>query len=102
MEFKDIIRKRRSVRAFTDEPVSDEKLHRVLETARLAPSASNLQAWKFVVVTDAGERKALAQAANNQAFVGQAPVIVVAVALMPERMMACVVPSHAVDLSIAM
>ncbi len=102
MEFKDIIQKRRSVREFTDESVSDEKLRRVLEAGRLAPSASNRQAWKFVVVKDTNKRKALAQSANNQAFVGQTPIIIVAVALMPERIMACGVPSYAVDLAIAM
>ena len=102
MEFKDIIQKRRSVREFTDEPISNEKLRRVLEAARLAPSASNRQAWKFVVVKDTNKRKALAQAANNQTFVGQAPIIIVAIALMPERIMACGVPSYAVDLAIAM
>ena len=102
MEFKDIIQKRRSVREFTNEPVSDEKLRRVLEAARLAPSASNRQAWKFVAVKDSNKRKVLAQAANNQAFVGQAPIIIVAVALMPERIMTCGVPSYAVDLAIAM
>ncbi len=101
MEFKDIIQKRRSVREFTDEPVSDEKLRQILEAARLAPSASNRQAWKFVVVKDANKRKALAQAANNQAFVGQAPIIIAAVALMPERVMSCGVPSYAIDLAIA-
>jgi len=102
MEFKDIIQKRRSVREFTDEIVSDEKLRRVLEAAHLAPSASNRQDWKFVVVKDANKRKALAQVANNQAFVGQAPIIIVAVALMPERIMICGIPSYAVDLAIAM
>ncbi len=101
MEFKNIIQKRRSIRLFTDEPISDEKLLRVLEAARLAPSANNHQAWKFVVVKDAKKRKALAQAANNQTFVGQAPIIIVAVALMPERIMTCGVPSYAVDLAIA-
>ena len=90
MEFKDIIQKRRSVREFTNEPVPNEKLRRVLEAARLAPSASNHQAWKFVVVKDSNKRKALAQAANNQTFVGQAPI------------MTCGIPSYAVDLAIAM
>jgi len=102
MEFKDIIQKRRSVREFTDEIVSDEKLRRVLEAARLAPSASNWQPWKFVVVKDVNKRKALARAANNQAFISQAPIIIIAVALMPERIMTCGVPSYAVDLAIAM
>lgn len=102
MELQDIIRERRSVRVFTDQPVSDEKLSRVLEAARLAPSASNRQAWKFVVVKNADKRKELAIAANNQTFVGQAPIIIAAVALMPERIMTCGVPSYAVDLAIAM
>jgi nitroreductase len=102
MEFKEIIQKRRSVRAFSDQAVPEEKLRRVLEAARLAPSASNRQAWKFVVVRDADKRKEVAQAANNQAFVGQAPVIIAAVALTPDRIMTCEVPSYAVDLAIAM
>ncbi len=101
MEFQDIIRERRSVRKFTGEPISDEKLGRVLEAAHLAPSASNRQAWKFVVVKDADTRQALAEAASSQAFVGQAPIIIVAVALMPERIMTCGVPSYAIDLAIA-
>ena len=101
MEFQDTIQKRRSIREFRDEPVSNEKLRRVLEAARLAPSAGNRQPWKFVVVKDVNKRKALAQAANNQFFVGQAPIIIVAVALMPERIMTCGVPSYAVDLAIA-
>ncbi|GAI66080.1 unnamed protein product, partial [marine sediment metagenome] len=101
MEFKDIIQKRRSVRVFTAEPVSDEKLRRVLEAARLAPSTKNCQAWKFVVVKDSNKRKALTQAANNQVFIDQAPIIIVAVALMPDTIMPCGVPSYAVDLAIA-
>ena len=101
MEFKDIIQKRRSVRNFTSQPISEEKLLRILEAARLAPSASNGQAWKFVVVKDIDKRKALTQAANNQAFVGQAQIVIVAVGLMPERIMTCGVPSYAVDLAIA-
>jgi nitroreductase len=101
MEFKDIIQERRSIRGFTGHPIADDKIRRVLEAARLAPSASNRQAWKFVVVRDADKRKALAEAANNQAFVGQAPVIIAAVALMPDRIMTCGVPAYAVDLAIA-
>ena len=101
MEFKDIIQKRRSIRKFTDEPVSDEKLGRILEAARMAPSASNRQAWKFIVVQSPNKRRALALAASNQAFIGQAPIIIIAVALMPERIMTCGVPAYAVDLAIA-
>jgi nitroreductase len=101
MEFKDVIRKRHSVREYTNQPVPDDKLNRVLEAARLAPSAANRQQWKFVVVRDAAKRQALAVAANNQAFVAQAPLIIVAVALEPDRVMSCGVPAYAVDLAIA-
>lgn len=50
MEFVDVIRLRRSVRRFQDRPVEDEKLTYLLEAARLAPSASNRQPARFVVV----------------------------------------------------
>lgn len=51
MEFKDVVRGRRSIRAFTDEPVSREVMGRILETATWAPSAQNLQPWFFQVLT---------------------------------------------------
>ena len=79
----------------------EEKLKRVLEAGRLAPSAHNYQAWKFVVVKEPERRKKLAEAANNQTFVGEAPVRIVAVALSPEYMIPCEVPVYAVDLAIA-
>jgi nitroreductase len=50
--FLSLVNKRQSVRKYTDKPVEPEKLQRCLEAARLAPSASNSQPWKFVVVTD--------------------------------------------------
>lgn len=101
MELKEVIDKRESVRSFRDKPVPDEKLRNVLEAARLAPSAVNRQDMKLVVVRDAKKREALAHAANNQRFVGQAPVVIVAVSTNPERVMSCGVPSHPVDLAIA-
>ncbi len=52
----------------------------LLEAARLAPSASNLQTWKFKVVTDKDIRKSLRKAAMNQRFVEEAPVVIVACA----------------------
>jgi nitroreductase len=101
MEFKTVITSRRSVREFTDKPVPEDSLNNILETARLAQSAGNRQPWKFVVVKDAARRNQVMQAANNQPYVGQAPVIIAAVALDPVRLMPCDVPSYAVDLSIA-
>ena len=55
-----------------------EKLARVLEAARLAPSAGNLQKWRFVVVTDQQARQERMKAAGDQGFVGQAPVVIAA------------------------
>ncbi|MCS7112706.1 MAG: nitroreductase family protein [Nitrososphaerota archaeon] len=52
MEVFEAIRTRRSIRVYEDKPVEDEKLLRILEAARLAPSAGNRQPWRFIVVTD--------------------------------------------------
>ncbi|MBN1191751.1 MAG: nitroreductase family protein [Dehalococcoidales bacterium] len=101
MDFKEVILKRQSIRDFTDQPVSDDKINAILEAARIAQSGCNFQPWKFVVVRDARIKEQLMQAANNQFHVGQAPVIIAAVALDPVRMMPCEVPACAVDLAIA-
>lgn len=101
MEVREAIEKRRSVRAYEDKPIPEEKLRRVLEAARLAPSASNQQPWKFVVVQDVESRKKLARAAGNESFVGEAPVVIAAVALRTDHIMRCGVHSYPVDLAIA-
>ena len=101
MELKEAIRKRESIRDYEDRPVPQEKLMNILEAARLAPSASNRQPWKFVVIKERALRQELAQAANSQTFVGQAPIIIVAVATNVEHVMTCGVPSYPVDLAIA-
>jgi len=101
MELKEAIKKRQSIRDYQDKPVPEEKLTRVLEAARLAPSANNMQPWKFVVVTDNKRRQELARAANRQTFVGQAPVVIAAVATNPESIMSSGIPRYAVDLAIA-
>ena len=50
MDFKDVVMKRRSIRKYTDEPVSEEDLQYILECGMSAPSAVNLQPWYFVVI----------------------------------------------------
>ena len=101
MELKDAIRKRESVRDYEDKPVPEEKLLKVLEAARLAPSASNRQEWRFIVVREAKKRRELSQAAGGQPHLAAAPVVIAAVATMPEYVMSCGVPAYAVDLAIA-
>ena len=101
MELKEAIRKRESVRGFIDKPISEEQLSNVLEAAHLAPSASNRQPTRFVVIKDSAKRKELARAANNQSFVGEAPVIIAAVATDLEFTMPCGIQSYAIDVAIA-
>jgi nitroreductase len=54
--FFDLVRSQRACRSFTDEPVPDDLVERVLEAATFAPSAENRQPWVFVVVRDAATR----------------------------------------------
>ena len=101
MELMEAIEKRSSIRAYEDKPVPEEKLLKVLEAARLAPSGRNSQAWKFVVVRDDKRRQALGRASGGQRHVHMAPVIIVAVATEPELVMTCGVHAYPVDLAIA-
>jgi nitroreductase len=61
MELTDAIRTTFACREFTDEPVPDEQLYRLLDTARFAPSGGNRQGWRVVVVQDRDTRSALAE-----------------------------------------
>ena len=101
MTVMDAILSRRSTRSFQQKPVEQEKLERVLEAGRLAPSARNQQHWKFVVVTDPELREKLAQACCGQAFVASAPADLVICATQM-GMMACDQPAETVDCSIAL
>lgn len=101
MDVFEAISKRFSVRNYLDKPVEEEKLEKVLEAGRLAPSGSNRQPWVFIVVRDQARRKALAAAAMGQAFVAQAPVVIAACGTDPDRMMSCEVHDYAVNVSIA-
>jgi nitroreductase len=101
MELMEAIKNRQSTRHYEERPVPEDKLHYVLEAARLAPSASNRQRWKFIVVRDSERRRELCRAAAGQRHVAQAPVIIAAVATMPEYVMMNEIPTHPVDLAIA-
>lgn len=60
MDLFEAIHTQRSIRRFKPEPVDDETIRTALDAARKAPSATNAQPWRFVVVRDAGTRKAIA------------------------------------------
>ncbi|MGI6562947.1 MAG: nitroreductase family protein [Clostridia bacterium] len=102
MDVMTAIKGRRSVRSYLPKEVEPEKLKAVLEAARLAPSARNLQNWKFIAVTDKNTIRRLTEACNNQTFVGEAPVFIAACALKDYGNMGCGIPRHIVDVSIAM
>jgi nitroreductase len=101
MSVQSAISERRSIRAYLDTPIEEEKLNLVLEAARLSPSARNRQEWKFVVVKDRETRNKLVQAANGREFVGEAPLIIAACATEAEYVMSCGQPAGTVDSSIA-
>jgi nitroreductase len=101
MSVQTAISERRSIRAYLDTPIEDEKLQLVLEAARLSPSAGNRQEWKFVVVRDRETRLKLVQAANGREFIGEAPVIIAVCATEAEKIMTCGQPAGTVDTSIA-
>ena len=101
MDVYEAIRSRRSVRSYLDKVVEPDKLERVLHAARLAPSASNRQEWRFVVVTDPDTRRRLAEAAAGQRFVGEAPVVIAACAQTDGRLMRCGLACYPIDVAIA-
>ncbi|KPJ72943.1 nitroreductase [Parcubacteria bacterium DG_74_1] len=100
MNVAEAIKNRYSCRSYKAEPVPEEKLKRVLEAARLAPSAHNTQEWKFIVVKDAEKRKEVAEAAG-QSFVAEAPVIIAAVGLNPDDVLSSGIPDYIVNLAVA-
>jgi len=102
MDVMEAIEKRRSVRSYQNKSVSEEKLKKILEAARLAPSAKNLQSYKFIVVKDQKLRDKLMEAAANQSFVGEAPVVIVGVSLNPDYVMTCKIPAYPIDVAIAL
>jgi nitroreductase len=77
MDLFDAIRKRRSVRKYKSDPVAQEDLKKILEAGRLAPSGGNRQPWSFVVARKPENKKALAAASNNQAFIAEADIAIV-------------------------
>jgi len=101
MTLLDAIRKRYSCRAYQDRPIEQEKLQRIFEAARLAPSAKNLQDWRFVAVTDKESKRKLAQAANNQTFLQNAGAIIVACSISNE-VMRCGQAVGPIDVAIAL
>jgi len=78
LDFYEVIRTRRSIRSYKPDPIPEEVLTRVLDAARIAPSGSNRQPWKFIVVKDEELKRRIAKACHSQMFIAEAPVVIVA------------------------
>lgn len=79
MDLYDVIRTRRSVRKYRPDAIPHEVLIRVLDAARIAPSGSNRQPTRLIVVKDAATRQKLVPMCHDQAFIATAPVVICAV-----------------------
>lgn len=79
METIQAIKSRRSVRAFSPKPVPKESINKLLDSARFAPTARNVQPWQFIVVTDAKKRASIASLADNGRFIKDTPVCILIV-----------------------
>ncbi len=76
MEFDQAVAQRRSIRKFKPDPLNDDQITQILEAARLAPSGSNVQPWRFVVVKSQEMRERLSVVSVFK-FVFKAPVVFV-------------------------
>jgi len=77
MDVLEAIKTRRSVRSYSSRPIPPDVLDRCRQAIRFAPSACNLQPWRFVFVTDEQLRRKVAKIACDQSWMADAPVIVV-------------------------
>lgn len=100
----DLIEKRKSIRSYKSQDVEEEKLNYILQAFRKAPSAKNLQPWKLIVVKDKKKISDLSIACNNQTFISEAPVLIVACAKEDEAygVMGGYMNSYPVDIAIAL
>ena len=101
MDVYEAIGGRFSVRSYTDQPLEEDKLQRILSAAQAAPTARNRQMWKLVVVRDDAQRAALAAAAD-QPFIAEAAVVLAMVGLTPDETMYCRIPTDPVDCAIVL
>jgi nitroreductase len=84
MEFRELIQRRYSVRAYKTIPVEEEKLQQVLEAARLAPTAANRQAFRLIVIRTEGRAAELKRIYPPEWF-SAAPIVIAAVGIPKEN-----------------
>jgi len=79
MDTIEALKTRRSIRRYLPKPVEKEKIETIIDCARLAPSAINIQPWEFVVLTDPQLLKAVADATDHGKFINESPVTIVVI-----------------------
>jgi len=77
MDMLDLIKKRRSVRDYTEKVVEKDKLFKVLEAGRWSPSSGNVQNWRFLVITEQSIKSKIAEACLGQYWIINAPILVI-------------------------
>lgn len=102
MELIEVIKARRSIRAYEKDKVERDKILKILDAGRLAPSARNEQNQKFVVVQDKQKIEKLYHACGEEEFVREAPVIIVACGTKCDHVMSCGQYAYPIDISIAL
>jgi len=94
---------RRSIREYSQKAVEPEKLARILEAARMAPTARNQQDWKLILVKKPDIKDKLVESASpQQQFLKGAPIIIAACAVKPTYVMRCGHPAFLIDLAIVL
>ena len=101
MDVFQAIIQRYSCRSYDPRPIEPEKITKLLEAARFAPSARNRQDWRFVVVTDPDTKAKLSKAAYDQRSLIEAPVVIVACSN-SDNVMRCGQPVAPIDVAIAL
>ncbi|MCD6532243.1 nitroreductase family protein [bacterium] len=102
MEFFEVINRRRSIRKYKDTPVEPEKLRKIMEAVRVAPSARHRQPWKFIIITDPKTKQEIHRRAyTSKDFILEAPVLIAAVGYPADYVCRNGNIAHQVDLGIA-
>lgn len=102
MEFYEVIEKRYSCRSYQDKKIEKDILEKIIEAARKAPSARNIQPWHFYIVQNPEIKKQLQVAAKDQKFISQAAAVIVGTGINVDYTMTCGYKGYVLDLAIAM
>jgi len=77
LDVYEAIKRRRSIRKFKKESISQEQIEKLIEVARFAPSGSNVQPWRFIIIKDKNLKAGLCKASYDQKFVEDASIVIV-------------------------